>query len=269
MNNITLSELKHIQLDVLEAIHNFCIDNNITYSISCGTLIGAVRHKGYIPWDDDIDIYLLRDDYKKLIDLFPQKYDDRYCIISLERDNKWDRPYAKAYNDETIFIESKNKSYQIGVGIDIFPIDKVPESNYQWENYNFFRKLYQYAISIKNMNYDRNRILVKNLLMLIIKFLLFPISTRVIAMKIDVYSQKFNHTSTNYIFESVQGLNIAKPFKLSIFSEMELVEFENNYFFAFKDYDEYLRNAYGDYMQLPPEDKRISHHSYTAYWKKK
>ena len=103
MVELNLDQVKSIQLDVLSAIHRFCCENDIRYSLACGTLLGARRHGGYIPWDDDIDIYMLRADYDKLMSTFPAEYLGFCKIVSLERDARWDRAYAKGYHCGTEF----------------------------------------------------------------------------------------------------------------------------------------------------------------------
>lgn len=105
MNIIDEKELKELQLEVLSSIHRFCKAKKIKYSLGCGTMLGCARHGGYIPWDDDIDIYLLRKDYNRLLKEFPEVFEGKYKLLSLERDSKWNRAYAKAYDNRTIFHE--------------------------------------------------------------------------------------------------------------------------------------------------------------------
>ena len=166
---IDIQEVKTIQIEVLSAIHSFCEANSIHYSLACGTLLGAVRHEGYIPWDDDIDIYLLRKDYIQLISKFPTCYEEKYELISLERDARWDRSYAKAYDNRTVVEENAYCNVTIGVGIDIYPIDDVPDSESDWKRYDKFRRVIQKAMSIKKMKYKKERGLVKNIEMFLLK----------------------------------------------------------------------------------------------------
>ena len=133
---ININELKIIQLDITEHFHNFCNKNKIKYSLACGSLIGAIRHNGYIPWDDDIDIYVERKDYDKLIELFPNILDGKYEFICIERNKIWNIPYGKIFDNRTIVEENTNDWLPIGVNIDIFPIDKVPDNNIIWKTYN-------------------------------------------------------------------------------------------------------------------------------------
>ena len=146
MKTIELEELKQIQLDILSVIDEFCREKGIKYSMGCGTMLGAARHKGYIPWDDDIDIYLLREEYEKLIELYPNEYKN-IKIASIQRDKKWDRAWAKAYDFRTELQDAGNK-YRIGVAIDIYPIDRVPENYEEWQKYDKKRRFYQkiYAV---------------------------------------------------------------------------------------------------------------------------
>ena len=112
---ITREELKHIQLDILQSVDAFCRANGIRYSLACGTMLGAIRHRGYIPWDDDIDIYLLREDYNRLMAEFPPVYDGRVQLVSLERNPGWDMSFAKAYDNRTLYCEYAHPSEGLGV----------------------------------------------------------------------------------------------------------------------------------------------------------
>lgn len=265
MKEILIEELKVIQLDVLQEIHNFCLEHRITYSLACGTALGAIRHKGYIPWDDDIDIYLLRNDYNKLIQTYP--VDVRYKIISMERDNQWDRPYAKAYDSLTVFDEKANCNVKIGVGIDVYPIDKVPDDFDEWKRFDHNRRRLQKYLIMKQIQFSKNRSLSKNLFILGAKILLLPFSRRRISAFIDKKIKAYNTTDSQWVFENAQGMIQKNRFNKKVFEQTIPVDFEDRKFMLFKDYDEYLRNGYGDYMKLPPKEKQVAHHSFNAYWK--
>ena len=265
MNTIGLQELKKIQLDVLDVIHGFCIEHDIQYSLGCGTMLGAVRHKGYIPWDDDIDIYLLRSEYNKLLELYPRSL-AHVQMDSLERNSSWDKAYAKAYDERTVCVEDSNCKV-VGVSIDIFPIDYVPSNEKQWERYNKRRRMLKIISDLKPMKVTDNMSLLKKLLLVVCKILLLPIPQRLFISWLNGYAQKFNKTEHEYVFESCQGLLLKNKFKASVFDQFIDVPFEDRKYKIIADYDEYLRCAYGDYMQLPPENKRVSHHSFKAWWK--
>lgn len=267
MKRIYLEGLKRIQLDVLQAVHEFCVENDIKYSLGCGSMLGMIRHKGYIPWDDDIDIYLLRKDYNKLISSFPKKYKGNYEIDSLERNQDCERPYAKAYDIRTIVEEEAELSYKIGVNIDVYPIDKVPEDFNDWKHYNALRRFIQRLYELKLIKINNKRSLYKTVILILGKILLLPISKQRLVSYVSSFAQKYNHTDSQKVFECVQGMLQKRPFSYSLFDKLELMPFEDRMFYGFGDYDKYLSNAYGNYMQLPPEEKRISHHNIVAYWK--
>lgn len=267
MKEIGLEELKVLQMDVLTAIDKFCTENGITYSLAGGTLLGAIRHKGYIPWDDDIDIYMFRDDYNKLISTFPEVYEGRYKIASLERDKKWVRPYANAYDDWTVCEENTNEKETIGVKIDVFPIDSVPDDEEEWMKYDKRRRRLQFALNWMFLKCSKNISFVMNLKIAAYRVLTFPIPKRLFSEYLSKLAQKYNTTDTNYVFSNSQGMFVKKRFLKKVFKEIIDLSFENRTFKGFADYDEYLRNAYGDYMTLPPIEKRISSHSFNAYWK--
>lgn len=267
MKDIKLEEIKEIQLDILNAVHKFCMDNNIKYTLACGTLLGAIRHKGYIPWDDDIDIYMLREDYIKFVSLYPALYNNNYELISLERHSKWDKTYAKVYDKRTIIYEEMPYAVEIGINIDVFPIDNVPNSPKEWIRYNKKRIILHQCLMAKSLKISSKRNWYKNLIIIISKFFTLFISKRNLAMFINSYAQKYNKIETYYVFENSLGIVMKRRFRKNIFNELSQIIFENNMYMAFKNYDEYLKNAYGNYMELPPKEKRISHHSFKAYWK--
>lgn len=264
---ILLEELKVLQMDILTAIDEYCRAHSIKYSMACGTMLGAVRHKGYIPWDDDIDIYLLREDYDKLMKQFPQVYEDHIQVLSLERSKKWDKPYGKAFDNRTIVNENSDYSERYGVNIDIFPVDEVPDDETEWITYDKARRImykkFEKRTFLIHFNW-KPYYFVRWLYYSIPKFF---ISRRRMAEKVNAYSKRWAGCGFSRVFECCQGIFQKNPFGKSLFDELVEYPFEDRHFLGFKDYDEYLKNGFGDYMTLPPIEKRITHHSYKAYWK--
>lgn len=267
MRDIELAELKTIQMDILEVVDKFCKENNIRYSLACGSFLGAVRHKGYIPWDDDIDIYIPRDDYERFIKIFPEELNN-IKVASLEREPRWNRAYAQAYDSRTIMDEFANLPIKIGVYIDIYPVDSVPDSDEDWVRYNKCRRALIHAHELKYIPIRWDRSILKNFILIVSKTLLLPFSSRSIAYFISKYAQKYNGKGYGRSFECVQGMLQKHPFKTSLMTEFADIDFEDRKFQIMKDYDAYLSNAYGDYMKLPPKEKQIPHHLFKAYWKK-
>jgi len=261
----TSEELKKIGLDCLLAVHRFCEEHQIMYSLACGTLIGAVRHKGFIPWDDDVDIYMLRDDYNRFLSSFK---DDAgiYRAISLETSKKWRLPYAKVYDSRTMLIEHANtNNSSIGFGIDIFPIDAVPDSYSEWQRYEKQRVFLQRVFAMKKIVWRKGRSLKKNLFLYTMKTLMLPVSMRHFAEYIDCYSQKYNTSSTAFLAENCFGTPNNR-FERNDFSCTVDLSFENYLLKAMSGYDNYLRAFYGDYMKLPPVEKQITHHTFDVFW---
>lgn len=267
MNPISLEEIRRIQLDITEALHEFCTVNEIKYSLACGSLLGAIRHNGYIPWDDDMDIYIERKDYNRFIELFPSEYKGIYKFSCLERDKKWNLPFGKLYDNRTLLLENSEEWIPIGINIDIFPLDLAPDDDEQWKKYNKKRVFLRDFINYKYVKLHKNKSLIKNLAIIFIKIFYFFISKRTHSRIVSWYAQIYNSKNTNRIFENIQGIFQKQPFDKSDFQETILHKFEDREFCVMKDYDHCLKCGFGDYMELPPIEKRVTHHSFKAYWK--
>ena len=178
---LSMDEIKSVELEILKYIHNFCIENDIKYFLNYGTLIGAVRHKGFIPWDDDIDICMFRKDYEKFIDLF-SKDDGIYKILSLETDDKYYNNFMKVINSKTKIEDERNyKTYDLGIFVDIFPIDsfddlKLVEKTYKLESF----KLLSFSKK-ENIQYGDSKL--KDFVRLFFWTMLKPVSPRIFAKK--------------------------------------------------------------------------------------
>lgn len=265
----TIEELKQIQLKILESFHQFCTENGINYSLAYGSLIGAIRHKGFIPWDDDIDIFLLRDEYNKFMSSFPKAYNEHYSLVSMGIDNKWHRAYGKLFDNRTIEIcNTRNKYQDLGIGIDIFPVDDVPDEFSKWCRYERKRRLLRDVAMLKSLTLSKERSFGKNFIIFIGRIALSLFSFAFLTRLVNRYSQKHNGKGYNHVYENSLGVyNTKEPWKKSDFEEFVDVSFENIKVKIIKGYANLLTNVYGDYMRLPPKEKRISHHSFMAYWK--
>lgn len=259
-------ELKNIQIGILDRVSEFCIQNGINYSLSSGTLIGAVRHKGYIPWDDDIDIYMLRCDYERFVREF-NDYNSNYRVLSLERLSEYPYPFAKVEDKRTMLIENFDNAIKIGVNIDIFPIDGVPDDNKIRKSYFSRIESIRRKIVLKNVSVNfRCRGIIKNFILILGKMWLKNKTATQLARQLDSMIDK-TAGSTDFVCNLVMGNGIGSEFHRSVMSDYVDIEFEGKFYKAMAGYEEYLTQTYGNYMQLPPEEQRVTHHSFKAYWK--
>ena len=267
MKTITIDEKRTILLDILTAVDRFCEKEGVVYSMACGTMLGAVRHKGFIPWDDDLDIYLLRNDYTNLEKKFPNLLDGKYRFASLKRTNGWHCAYGKVYDDRTVSANLKARRINFGINIDVYPIDDVPDSEAEWEQYRNIQKMAVLAVRNKNLSISSENALKRNLQLMRDKLPHLFQTRKCLLHKLDQVAQSNNGKCYTMAFECVQGLIQQHPFPKSLFTSIVNWPFEDRVFKGFKDADSYLRNGYGDYMKLPPAEKRVLVHGYDCYWK--
>lgn len=265
--SLSTEEEKVVMLDILSAVDKFCSENHIVYSMACGTMLGAVRHKGFIPWDDDIDIYIPREDFDRMEQLFPDLLDGKYRFASLSRTAEWYNAYGKVYDDRTLMITNGSKTMQIGINIDVYPIDDVPDDDSKWR---MFRKEQVRAVlnvRYKNLRFSSKKSIGGNVSLLWKKVPLLFYSKGQLLLRLNQLVQSNNGKGFHRSFECVQGLMQNVPFPKALFDDIVYWPFEDRQFKGFRDADCYLKNAYGDYMTLPPEEKRVAHHGYPTFWK--
>lgn len=260
---ITLKELREIQLDMLDKIHEFCVNNNIRYSLGGGTLLGAVRHKGYIPWDDDIDIMLPRPDYERFLKEFDGKYEG-LKLQHYKNDDIYYFPYAKVFDERTVLIEESTIN---GIYVDVFPIDGLPNEQDFVTYYAQYQK-YIKSLCKTNRYYkfqtSHNKILLY--MKYLIKRLIYPRKSKTITLFEDFYN-KAPFDSSLYA-GAICGIYGEKEVMDSIvFKRYIKVQFEGHFYMAISDYDAYLTKHYGNYMQLPPIEQQVSNHNFKAYWR--
>lgn len=264
LTNDQLEKVKHIELDVLKEIHRICIKNNISYSLTGGTLLGAIRHKGFIPWDDDIDIVMLQDDYIKFLNIAKKQLSERYYLENWDTDNYFGYPpITKVMVKNTTMRETKlgNSNANDGIFIDIFPLYNSPdysllrkcifstlqriEKNIRCRNGFYFKQSH-----IRRVIYKIRRLL----------YSLIPMSVFKSVFECILSVSSHNDQSQFVIsYGGVYGVE-KETLKREWFDDYIEVDFEGYKFLALVGYDEYLKSHYGDYMKLPPLEDRVPHH---------
>lgn len=265
IKEIHVDELKSIQLDMLKDIDRFCTEHGIRYSLAFGTLLGAVRHKGFIPWDDDIDIMMPREDYERFLKGYCRK---DYKVVSLESDSNYALPFAKVYNDKTVMKEDVEVEIHYGVYIDIFPIDYIVDTDDSIKAFLRKKKFFDSIHTLKVVSVKRGRSVLKNIVLLLAHTALFPISanriTRKVASVVAEYSRNGSMKAGIVVPTDCRYKSIVPS---TYFESYTGLEFEAHEFSVISHYDEWLTSWYGNYMELPPKEKQISHHVFKAWWK--
>ncbi len=266
MEKLQLSEIKQIELSILKYFDTFCRENDISYFLSNGTLLGAIKYKGFILWDDDIDLLVPRKDYDRLISLLNS--DGKFKLLCRENDGNFVFPYSKLCDTNTIITQQTNlDGYTCGVHIDIFPLDFWNDDikNLNKETVKLQKLISLFGLSISRFVKGRNlfRSIVKTLLIIFTHIVGKDYYLKQINDKIELLS--CNHSELcGCIVWPVYGEK--EILTTEIFSEKIEVEFEGDFFYAPIGYDKYLRSLYGDYEQDPPLDRQKSHHSFSAYY---
>lgn len=266
---IKIEESKKIQLELLSKIHSFCEEQNLTYFLMWGTLLGAVRHKGFIPWDDDIDIIMLRKDYESFCKNFQAEHAK---VVEVYNQPDYYLPIGKVIDTRTVLRENVKTGCDIGVYVDIFVMDYL--SRNETVNQKAIHKLLLLRnVLMLNIVPDSNkRTGYRKILFKMASPLTHIINMNHISQKMDSIAKNINQNAKEA--EYVAALltpdgNATKNlrFKKDLFMEKILLPFEDKFFWVPKKYDVILKKRYGNYMQYPPQEQQISHHEYKQYWK--
>lgn len=264
MKKIEIETQKNILVEILSYIHNICINNGINYSLIGGSLIGAIRHNGIIPWDDDIDIILDSEQYFKLIECIKNDNNKKYKLLNNENNDSYFYPFAKVVDTETIMIESDTKKIEdYGIYVDIFKYNNYPNNRLVAKiHYNrmmFYKKLIGMYSTLEYNKSLKNNILKKYVNIVGIKYIL---------SKYDKICNFYNKKKKSHVISNWPAYGFKKELQMQEnIREYEIVKFENIDVMIFKNYDKVLRQTFNDYMKLPPKEERISHHNSEAYWK--
>ena len=272
MTQEQLRKIGEIQLELMDEVHRICIKNNIRYYMAYGTLLGAVRHKGFIPWDLDIDVVMPRADYERFKQVCKEQLNEEYAYLDHESSRNYMRPHALVSHKGTELTrkyDSVNpKQMKTGVYIDIFPLDNAPDDE---NTRNKHRKTLCRIRTIKDKrlmycySFKRWRRMIHYLFAAMLIWIPVPQLNRY-QQKI---MQKYNGQETKLVCSMAGGYAYEREcMPRAFFAEPALLEFEGRSFYAPRNYVEYLAKMYGDYMQLPPEEKRQANLGHFASFKR-
>lgn len=272
MRELTLKQMQEIELGILKYIRDICDEYNINYYLAYGTLLGAVRHQGFIPWDDDVDIWMPREDFTKFMNVIKENPHPVYELVCFEMDSRFTAPLPKVIDNRTRLCQNYAfiEKVELGVYVDIFILDGVGDD-----------------ISTANANYNKSMEIYKKWFRADTKmfppgkkkfgsFLRWVRNLRYKARGIPYFLEKLIQNNSRYSFydsDYVAALNAGTPdansalFENKLFGQESELIFENEEFRVPSDYEVILKSCYGNYRELPPEEKRVSHHCYTVNWK--
>ncbi len=256
----SITEYKQIILDTMIYIEDICRKNNIYCYLAGGTMLGSVRHKGFIPWDDDADMILLRDDYNRLIELINQD-GGHYRALTLQTEIDYYYPFCKVVDTRT-YLEEGNKLpiRSEGVCVDLFPLDYLPDDKMKIRKLFYaqgkLRRLYENRFQVSDQ--ARSNFVYAAYVRLYL---------RILAKLINRVAQSFSNETAAYAACSVWGYGIKEVMPLKGVVKAKRAIFEGHEFKMPAAYKIYLSGLYGDYMTPPPKAKQHNEHLARAWWR--
>ena len=252
----TLPDIQKAQCDILKEVARVCEKHNIKYFLAQGTLLGAVRHKGFIPWDDDIDTAMLREDYEKIaeaVEIFPSESNNKdYFITNHHIEKHYMLTWTKIRSVNTLSRPKRYKNIPVnwGICIDLFPILPISNNSFVRKCEIVFFKVSRKMLMAEMTKFEENHNAITRLLEkvpLCIRHFFADLSIKIFNM----------HKNSEYVFAVCKGAKVIK--RDIIFGTEQRLTFEDRDYPAPSDYHAYLTEMYGDYMTPPPESERGGH----------
>ena len=263
MEQEVLRKVRSVQFEIAKEIRRVCEENDISYFLAHGTFLGAVRHGGFIPWDDDMDMGMMRSDYEKFCRIAPSKLKPEFCLQTWYTESNYALPFGKVMKRNTVYLENKKtrRLRDNGIYVDIFPFDNVPEDKFQQKELAA-QLLSIYRVKLMKSGYkpwmEEHGIVWKKR----VGYLYYQLKSvfagqEELAREYDTLAVALH--SSNVVCEQ-SALSHPDYYERSCVEELADYSFEGEIFKGPKDYDKYLTDLYGDYMTLPPEDQRENRH---------
>jgi lipopolysaccharide cholinephosphotransferase len=254
-------EVQKVELSILKEVTLLCEKHNLTYYLYGGTLIGAVRHKGFIPWDDDIDIAMPRDDYERFLNIAKRELTPHLFLQHYTTEKKFCLLFIKVRDNSSTFIEPGGLDYKDihqGIYIDIFPLDTISESKYkQVILFNLLGVLMKIYF-MKKHSYYKSQTLLQKINLSIYKLL--PVGSSFLTSICEKLCKAGRNKKSEYLADLMLKPSRKRIYRSEWFERKVKFEFEGRLYDGPAGYDDYLKHYYGDYMQLPPEAKRRPTH---------
>ena len=261
MDRETLLQVQPILLEIAKEIKRVCEENDIPYFLYRGTFLGAVRHQGFIPWDDDMDFAMLRRDYEKFRRIAPEKMDPRFCFQDWHTDEDYAHPFGKVRKRGTRYVEAKCRPLaENGFYVDIYPLDYAPQAEADRKKLAR-QQLHLYRVKLMKSRYttwmEGDKVILKKR----IGYLLYQFISLFVSQKklIETYERISQQPESDILYEQ-SALPRSYFFQKKWYASSRMYPFEDTEFPGPEDGDECLSCLYGNYMELPPEDQRDNRH---------
>ncbi len=252
-------KVQELELEILLEVDRLCEKHNIRYALAYGTLIGAARHNGFIPWDDDIDIWMLRDDYERFRQICKEELGNRYFYQTHDTDKEYYYLFDKIRMNDTVFKETflSNHNIHHGIYIDIFPLDYVPDGLKEREKHYKKFRFWRLGLMSKYINIKARSGKKKYQAMLLrLLYLFFPLGF--LYKKANQIAIKYNEQTTKSVLCLSSVLRGTYNVEYILNSQKHV--FEGHKLQVPDNYDSILKSIYGDYMVMPPEEQRKTVH---------
>lgn len=265
MKQITKKEHNEVLIGILKYIDEVCRENNIKYTLIGGSLIGTIRHQGIIPWDDDIDIALIKSEYDKLIEVLKKSTNEQYKLLNHSTNSSYYMNFSKIIDLRTSLKEECcNDISDYGIYVDIFCYYNTPNNKILR---NIHGSILKFEKNLLTTSYKEKK--YNNILFNIGAFIARFIGSNFWYILLNKTQNLYNkNNKSKYVVSNWMCYSLKKEIKeRDLFKKYKYSKFENIDVMIIEKYDKFLRGTFGDYMQLPPEEKRVAHQIENEYWK--
>lgn len=257
--------LKCKELEILQDINDICEKEKIKYSLAYGTLLGSIRHEGFIPWDDDIDIIMLREDFNRFKKIIQNNHNEKYFVQDYKSEKNYTNSYPKLRMNDTVLLEKSTMNLDIhhGVFVDIFVADYLPTNKILILIQKIVLPIISHIIRAFNLDHVKSarcfsHKIIKGMLLILNKIIPNTILHK-IHNSIATIGNKNKSDEVCVMVSEECNFMKRNSMPRRYFDELVKYKFEDSEFYGIKEYDTILTKLYGNYMELPPENKRVAH----------